>query len=47
MAAERDQAMQAYELENARLEAENARTADTMRMIGELSNSAFKSLPNI
>ena len=35
MAAERDQAMQTYELENARMQAENARTADTMRMIGE------------
>ena len=43
MAAERDQAMQTYELENARMEAENARTADTMRMIGELSSSAMKA----
>ena len=43
MAADRNQAMQTYTLENARMEAENARAADTMRMIGELSSSAFKA----
>ena len=43
MAADRDQAMQTYTLENARMEAENARAADTLRMIGELSSSAFKA----
>ena len=40
---ERGAFMQRYELETARLEAENQRTADTMRMIGELSNTALKS----
>ena len=40
---ERGAFMQRYELETARLEAENQRTADTMRMIGELSNTALQT----
>jgi len=43
MDAKRGVAMQRYELESKRLEAENQRTADTMRMIGELSGTALKT----